>query len=241
MTLKAIVVDDEPLARSRLKRLLINENLQIVGEGENGAQAVELVRELPVDILFIDINMPIKDGIQAVLEISDAHARPPAVVFCTAYDEYAIQAFKTNATAYLLKPVTAPDLRAAIAKAQSVNRVQVNTIADQSTDTGFIVLKNGATTEKTPVSAFVSFRSANKNVYGKFLGGSEIVVDFTLKELEALFSAELVRAHRSVLINRTHVVKLIKDQQNQTVVVASDQSEFSVSRRHLSEVKKCFK
>ena len=117
MTIKAVAIDDEPLARARLVRLLTMQGVDVIAQGENGQQAIDLVFENDdVDILFIDINMPIKTGLQAVNDICSTHLDPPAIVFCTAYDEYALDAFKTNAVAYLLKPIQAEDIANAIDK-----------------------------------------------------------------------------------------------------------------------------
>ena len=131
MTIRAIVTDDEPLARARLTRILSMHGVDVVAQGENGQQAIELVFEHDIDILFIDISMPIKTGLQAVIEIYEKHQDPPAVVFCTAYDEYALDAFNTNAVAYLLKPIQADDIVTAIEKASNVNKLQRTSLFQQ--------------------------------------------------------------------------------------------------------------
>ena len=90
MNVTAIVVDDEPLARARLKRLLTMQDVNVLAEGQNGQEAVDLVLQHDVDMLFIDINMPIKTGIEAVNEIAEKVTDLPAIVFCTAYDEHCL-------------------------------------------------------------------------------------------------------------------------------------------------------
>jgi len=241
----AIVIDDEPLARSRLRRLLEKEGVEVVAEADNGQAAVDIVGDVPADILFIDIHMPIMNGLQAVSVINQSYQHPPAIVFCTAYEEYAVQAFKTNAVAYLLKPVSSEDLRESIAGASKVNRVQLASVATAA-HAEIIVLEPtisvhiGGTLEKLSIKSFSSFRSMDKNVFGQMRDGTEIMVNYTLKELEHIFTDQVVRVHRSALVNKLLVQKLVRGKSGVASVVLTDDSEFPVSRRHLSEVKQCF-
>jgi two-component system response regulator AlgR len=106
--LKILLVDDEPLARDRLRTLLADIAIQlaseVVGEAGNGLEALEFLREHPVDVVLADIRMPGMDGIELAGHLG-AFEQPPAVIFTTAYDNYAVQAFDLNAVDYLLKPV----------------------------------------------------------------------------------------------------------------------------------------
>src|SRR5688572_30922719 len=102
--LRAMIVDDEPLARRRLRSLLAGESdVEIIGEYGNGRDAVAAIRELKPDLVFLDIQMPELDGFGVVREVGVSEM--PAVVFVTAYDEYALKAFDVHAFDYLLKPV----------------------------------------------------------------------------------------------------------------------------------------
>ncbi|WP_319560924.1 LytTR family DNA-binding domain-containing protein [Marispirochaeta sp.] len=104
--MRVLIVDDEPLAREEMRFLLEEAGgMDIVGEGENGFAAVELARDLKPDLLFLDIQMPGKSGIEAAREICKQQS-PPVIIFQTAYDEFAIQAFEVNALDYLVKPVS---------------------------------------------------------------------------------------------------------------------------------------
>lgn len=237
---RAIVVDDEPLARSRLRRLLAAEGVSVVAEGENGVEALALVGARPSDILFIDIQMPVMDGLTAVSKINKNHEHPPAIVFCTAYEEFAVQAFRTNAVAYLLKPIGSDELRESIAGARKVNRVQLAAVASAVEVGATISAHIGGTLEKLSIEAFTSFRSLNKNVFGQIADGGEIMINYTLKELENIFADEVVRVHRSVLVNKSLIQKLVRGDSGVAIVVLADESQFPVSRRHLTEVKKCF-
>ena len=116
MPLRALIVDDEPLARRRLARLLKDEpGVRVVGEASDGESAVAALGRLRPDLLLLDVRLPGMDGL-AVLDALGA-ARRPAVVFVTAYDQYAVDAFEREAVDYVLKPVDGLRLRAAVARA----------------------------------------------------------------------------------------------------------------------------
>jgi DNA-binding LytR/AlgR family response regulator len=114
MTLRVLLVDDEQPARDRLRQLLAGvEDIEIVGEAEDGVQAIERVTELTPDLVLLDIQMPGCSG----LEVAASLARPrPAIIFCTAFDQYAVDAFELQAVDYLLKPVNRTRLQAALAR-----------------------------------------------------------------------------------------------------------------------------
>jgi two-component system, LytTR family, response regulator len=119
VTLRAIVVDDEPIARKRLRALLANEpRVQIVAECEDGSGALDAVRRLQPDLMFLDVQMPGLDGFD-VVELLGPDACP-AVIFVTAYDKYAMRAFDANAADYLLKPFARGRLQTAIARAAAL-------------------------------------------------------------------------------------------------------------------------
>ncbi|MBX2849674.1 MAG: LytTR family DNA-binding domain-containing protein [Acidiferrobacterales bacterium] len=245
MNIKAIVVDDEPLARQRLSRLLSELGVDVVAQGKNGNEALLLSNQHQAEIVFLDINMPILNGIDAAKEIVRDQTQPPAIVFCTAYDEYALDAFDASAAAYLLKPVNQTDLKAAIEKAQSVSKVQIETLLNQQLDGQStlqrLAIKNGSQTENIPASEFVYFLTIEKNVYAKRIDMPEMLVAYTLKEIEKLLEGVMVRIHRNCLVNPEYLQKLIRDGSNTAKVsLLNTDKEFDVSRRHLKRVKECF-
>jgi len=241
MKLRAVVVDDEPLARSRLTRLLEQLGVNVIAEGRDGVEAIELVRRNDVNILFIDIQMPNKNGLIAVRELSDLVDKIPAIVFCTAHDEYALEAFRTSAIAYLLKPVVASDIQAAIIKAKRVTAAQLLSLRVAEKNVSTLTIHHQGITQKAPLDGFSYFYSVNKNVYARLMTGEEIYIDQTLKSLEQSFPNELIRVHRSTLVNREHVFKLVKNEAGAVhLELTSGGNKLTVSRRHLSEVKKCF-
>src|SRR5215510_11648153 len=105
MKLRVLIVDDEPPARERLRSLLEEiGNLDIAGEATNGAEALKLAVDLAPDVVLLDVRMPGLDGIEAARQMNSL-LEPPAVIFTTAYDEYAVNAFDAHAVGYLLKPI----------------------------------------------------------------------------------------------------------------------------------------
>jgi len=239
VAIQAIIVDDEPLARSRLKRLLVEQGVEVPLMGNDGQEAIELVAKTQADILFIDINMPIKNGLQAAQEISQMD-KPPAIVFCTAYDEYAIDAFKTNAIAYLLKPVRADDIHDALHKAASLSRLQINQLLVRNEALKTVAVHYQGALQNIPAKQFAYFRSEAKNVFATLINGDEILIDKTLKQLESDLEEEFIRVHRATLINRAQALKLVNQNGQVCVALRSIEVKLPISRRHLAKVKQCF-
>ena len=122
MKIRALIIDDEPLARDKVKRFLRDEeDIEIVGECGNGKEAVSAIKKLSPDLVFLDIQMPEMNGFQVLQAVGAVYM--PAVIFATAYDQYAIQAFDVHALDYLLKPFNRERFRRAIERV----REQINT------------------------------------------------------------------------------------------------------------------
>jgi two-component system LytT family response regulator/two-component system response regulator LytT len=121
MTLTALIVDDEQPARDELAFLLEDiPEVEVVGQGKNGLEAVSLIRDLEPQLVFLDVQMPGLDGFGVIKKVLDRNLRLPCFVFVTAYDQYAVQAFEVNALDYLLKPIAKPRLEKAIAKVRRI-------------------------------------------------------------------------------------------------------------------------
>jgi len=239
--MKAIVVDDEPLARMRMNRILSELGIVVIAQGENGQEAIELVTNNVVDVLFIDINMSLKSGLSAVVELEETLEELPIIIFCTAYEEHAIDAFKTGAVDYLLKPIQKADIERAIKKASKLTRVQLEIVRESQQSKNELTVHIHGLMKKVSIDNFIYFRSSDKNVFACNVSGEEILVEHTLKKLENEFAHNLIRIHRSTLINRRFLDSLSKDQHGvYTVQLKHGGTVLGVSRRHLPEVKKCF-
>ncbi len=118
MSLSAIIVDDEQLARDELAYLLRDLDVDVVAQGKNGVEAVNLVKELAPDLVFLDVQMPGLDGFGAIKKLLDKKVPLPQIVFATAYDQYAVKAFEVNAVDYLLKPFDKKRVAKAVEKAR---------------------------------------------------------------------------------------------------------------------------
>jgi two-component system response regulator AlgR len=133
--MRILVCDDEALARERLVRLLRDvPDCEVVGEAENGREALTKVEALDPDLILLDIRMPIMDGI-ACAEALARLDNPPAVIFITAFDEHALAAFQVEAVGYLLKPVRREQLNEALARAARLNRAQLQQIKEKVSST----------------------------------------------------------------------------------------------------------
>ena len=246
---KVLVVDDEPLARARLMRLLERvADTNVVGEASDGVQAVEKAKSLRPDVILMDIQMPHRTGLDAATLIMGQHNPAPAIIFCTAYDQFALDAIKSSVAAYLMKPVAFDELQNAFAKLTRITKPQIEELRARimSAPKTFkqessVVSRLKGGLLKTPISDILFFRSADKLVYAMTRGGKEIIVDVVLKELVKQFPGELVRVHRNSIANIGQVESLYKDESGKDRVKLRDTNEtLEVSRRQLTEVKKAF-
>lgn len=130
MSLRALIVDDEPLARERLKLLLTDEpDILVAGEARDGLEAIASLRANPIDLLFLDIQMPGMTGLEVAIEVGAQHL--PPTIFITAYQEYAVEAFRLAAVDYLTKPIERPRLKLALDRIRG-NRAAFSALAMQA-------------------------------------------------------------------------------------------------------------
>ena len=244
--MRVLVCDDEPLARDRLRRMLEKIPATVcVGESENGEELLEQIPDLNPDVILLDIRMPGMDGLQAASRLSESDS-PPAIVFCTAYDEHAIQAFKVNAVDYLQKPVRQEDLEVALQKSSRVNKAQMAAVrkelgGDDVVDEGgireYISARNRRGIELIPVADVRYFLADQKYVTVRHSQG-ETLLDETLKDLETEFESRFVRVHRNALVALDYVEGLEhKGSQYQLRLQGVDE-RLTVSRRHAAAIKK---
>lgn len=249
--MKILVVDDEVLARERLLRLVgkLRPDARCWQAG-SGEQALELVEIHDPDLMLLDIRMPGMDGIELAARL-DALEQPPAVIFCTAYDEYALQALQHQAVAYLLKPVRESELQRALAGAGRVNRVQLASLAGavggippqgdagdgSSGPRARLVSQTHRGVATMPVAQVRCLLAEQKYVTA-YSPEAELVIPDTLKELEREFGDRFLRVHRNALVALDHVVRLERTEDGGWCVVLDSVAQRPlVSRRHLAQVK----
>ena len=244
--MKVLIVDDEPLARNRLVRLVTQQSgFEVIAEAGNGQQAIEACQQHSPDVVLMDIRMPVMDGLQAARQIAEAE-QPPAVIFCTAYNDYALQAFEAQAVDYLLKPVNRDKLGEALAKASRLNRVQLQALKEQEGSAvpeqrNHISAKTSRGIELVPLESVRYFLADHKYVTVFYLQEGqlrEVLIDEPLKELEVELSESFTRIHRNALVSIHHIQGLEKTAQATLIKLDGVKHGPQVSRRHLPELRK---
>lgn len=243
--MEILIVDDEPLARQRLARMIEKlEEHHLVGEAEDAESALIAIEEHDPDVVLLDVRMPGKDGLALAHEISALEC-PPAIIFCTAFDQYALDAFGTSAVGYLLKPIKAEQLQDALTKAQKLNKVQLarvqpSTAEGKATRT-HISAKTRRGIELIPLDDVRYFVADHKYVT-VFHRNGEHLLDETLKELEEEFAPRFIRIHRNALVSVKHIEAIERATQGQHQVRLADTDQRPIiSRRHVSSVKELLK
>ncbi|MCP5181456.1 MAG: response regulator transcription factor [Pseudomonadales bacterium] len=241
--MRVLIVDDEALARDRLRRLLdAIGGYECVGEAGNGRDAVELVGTLRPDLVLLDIRMPGMDGLEAAAHLTRLE-EPPAVVFCTAYEEHAIQAFDLQAVGYLLKPVRRDRLEATLTNTRRVNRAQIQALGqlEEAARRTHLSARTHRGLELVPVDEIRYLRADSKYVTVRH-GGGEVLVDEALRDLEVEFSDVFVRVHRNALAAHRYIVAVEKSSDGQHHMRLRDVEEtLDISRRHLPGVRRLVK
>lgn len=236
-----LIADDEPLARQRLARLVqqLDGYRLLDAQAENGIQAVELSQSLQPDVILLDIQMPGMSG----LEVASALERlphPPAIIFCTAHDEFALSAFEVSAAGYLVKPVQLEALQQALQRAarpSPLQRAALQQEPEQSQGRSHISARTHKGLECIALTDILFFRAEHKYVTVRHHNG-ETLIDEPLKALEQEFGEQLVRIHRSLLVNRDVIERLERNDNGQYLLVLKDCDEqLPVSRRHAPAVR----
>jgi two-component system LytT family response regulator len=233
MTLRVVVVDDEDLPRQRIVDLVRRTpDLELVGEADDGATALDRIAELRPDLVFLDIQLPELDGFELVASLGKS--RLPAIVFVTAYDEYAVRAFEVDAIDYLLKPVRPERFTDAVERVRaralgardtasvdaSIRSLASRTVADRGYPTRFVA-RRGAKHYFVRV-ADVDWIDADGNYARLHTGSRSHLIRETMKSIESrLDPARFVRIHRSAIV----AVDAIE------TIEARDQGEYLVTVR----------
>jgi DNA-binding LytR/AlgR family response regulator len=214
--MRILIVDDEAPARERLKRLLANiEGVELIGEAEDGPQAVELIEREQPDLVLLDIQMPGLDGFGVI----EALEKSPPVVFVTAYDEYAIRAFEINALDYLLKPISHERLEKAIHRAYEAQAEEqdltsrlaplLESLSSQGHYLTRLAVHDGNRIRVLDADAVDWIGVGNERTF-VHAGSEAYLIRRTLADLEMrLDPAHFFRAHRSAIVNLDRVKEIV--------------------------------
>ena len=241
MKLKILVVDDEALARSRLRTLLgdcTDPQAVVAAEAGNAVQALAALRHGHVDAVLLDVRMPGMDGV-ALARAVTALETPPAVIFVTAHSEHAVQAFEVAATDYLTKPVRLERLQQALQKVARVLQSRQAARPDEPEET--LIIQDRGRTERVPLSEVLYLKAELKYITVRTASRSYIL-DGSLSELEDRYPVQFIRIHRNALIARRAVRALEKhfdpeEGEGWAVRLNGIDELLAVSRRQLSAVR----
>jgi len=246
--MKVLIVDDEQPARDRLRQILADEDgYDVVGEAANGIEALDVAGRVSPDIVLLDIRMPGMDGIETAHHLNSMDT-PPAVVFTTAYDEYAIDAFEARAIGYVLKPVRRSRLTGALEQATRLVGPALSAAAAEANldmQRRHVCAHAHGELKLIPVDEITSLMADQKYVSVDHDNGHDLIDD-SLKSLEAEFGDRFVRIHRGALIAVARIDRIERNAEGKSRVVLRDHSqvddkELIISRRHVAEVKRRLK
>ena len=237
-----LICDDEPLAVERLSRLVTQLGHQVVAKASHGRQAIDLAQSLEPDVILLDIQMPEMDGLACAKLLRELDPMP-AIIFCTAYDHHALDAFKSNAEGYLLKPVMQQELQQVLDHLTKLTQAQLSTIKQKENMDEIkisrhqIAAKTYRGVELVPVENIYYFLADQKYVTVRHKNGS-VLIDETLKDLEHEFGDRFIRIHRNALVSVSFLDGLEVVSSGQYQVRCRDLDErLAVSRRHLPNLR----
>jgi two-component system, LytTR family, response regulator len=247
--IRVLLVDDEPLANAGLRTLLAaHPDIEVIGEARGGREAIGAIRSLNPNLVFLDVQMPVVNGFDVLREVG--YETIPAVVFITAYDEFAVRAFDVRALDYLVKPVAADRLRAALRHAREVlARARDGALAEQVRDlveqhlnpppaafASRLVIRVGRRQVLLTVSE-VDWIEADDYCSIVHAHGARHVVRETLASLATrLDPSTFARVHRSAIVNMARVHELKRHRLGRVSLVMADGFEIPVSRARRAEL-----
>ena len=239
--LKVLIVDDEPPARERLRALLAElGEAEVIGEAATAAEALSHTHDLAPDVVLLDVRMPGMSGLEAARHLNVLD-EPPAVIFTTAYDQYAVEAFEAHAVGYLLKPVRKEQLAAALARAGRLTRAQLQRLAAAGSRRSHIAARRRDGLRLIPVEEVQYFLADQKYTTVRHLGGEDLIED-SLRLLESEFGAVFVRIHRNALIGVKYLERIERSAEGQYFVrLRGCEAPLQVSRRMAGELRERFR
>lgn len=258
MPINTIIVDDEKPAREELAYLLKGfPEINVIGQGRNGVDAVNLIKEHSPDLVFLDVQMPGLDGFGVLKKLVERKMRVPHVVFATAYDHYAVQAFDVNAVDYVLKPFDKARISKAIQRARK--EIEAQTSPTERLEQLVSQLGSSKQSSTQPVKVLVKSQQrlllvdAEDVIWASIDGGMITVMAkevegvsnyHTLEEMSAALDSEVFwRPHRSFLVNIHHIKEVVPWFKASYMLKMSDkkQTEIPVSRGQIKRMRELFK
>lgn len=258
MPINTIIVDDEKPAREELAYLLKGfPEINVIGQGRNGVDAVNLIKEHSPDLVFLDVQMPGLDGFGVLKKLVERKMRVPHVVFATAYDHYAVQAFDVNAVDYVLKPFDKARISKAIQRARK--EIEAQTSPTERLEQLVSQLGSSKQSSTQPVKVLVKSQQrlllvdAEDVIWASIEGGMITVMAkevegvsnyHTLEEMSAALDSEVFwRPHRSFLVNIHHIKEVVPWFKASYMLKMSDkkQTEIPVSRGQIKRMRELFK
>ena len=244
MTLRALLVDDEPLARQRLRALLKNEpRVDVVGECEDGYAALDAIRHLGPDLIFLDVQMPGLDGFDVIDLLEPAEC--PSVIFVTAYDKYAVRAFEVSAADYLLKPFEPHRLGSAISRAVALaarddRGAHLHALVENvraSRPLQHFLVRTAGRAYTVRAEDVESIEAADHYVELRTATGTHLLRDSLSSIERRLDSTTFVRIHRSTVVNVTSVRELRARPHGEATVVLASGRRAGCSRTYAAALK----
>jgi two-component system LytT family response regulator len=246
MKLKTVIADDEPLARERLRFLLSSDDeIEIAGECRNGREVVTALREKRIDVLFLDIQMPGRDGFEVIEQIGSAHM--PVTVFVTAHNEHALKAFDVQALDYLTKPVEPERLQAALVRVKERIASSAALLTQEQLKSVLESLRSGGTASRKEYPKRLLVPNGAKDFFVNVndiewieaadyycclhVGTKSLMLRETIKQLaDTLDPGKFVRIHRSVIVNVDQVREIFREGRSEGSVVLTNGQRLKMSR-----------
>jgi two-component system, LytTR family, response regulator len=234
--IRALIIDDEEPSRLQIHKLLSIHSgaIQIIGDASCGSEAIEIINVQQPDLIFLDIHLMDMTGFDVLSKIT---VKSPYIIFTTAYDNYALQAFEVLSIEYLLKPIEASRFNSAIEKLKqmlerkvmtNVDLQQLQTIYDQSRlkkQEYSLAVKQGNNITLIDFQQISFLQAEDKYVAVNHLNGKKYLNDHTLTHLENQLPEYFLRVHRSVIVNIKHIKQIHKDFKSRYVIIMNDQQE----------------
>lgn len=244
---RTLIADDEQPARDRLKKLLAEhaDKVELIGEAQNGLECLEMIDRLKPDLVFLDIQMPGMNGFEVLQQTTHS----PIVIFCTAYDEFALQAFQTNSIDYIVKPVKAERIQKSIEKLDTLKQYSdkqellriIESYISQTPkkEITSIPVKLGDRMLFVRIEEVSYFSAEEKYVNIITKDGKTYLCDFPLKSLEEKLGETFIRIHRSLLVNVSRIREINKHFSSRYVVKMDDsnQSKLISGRAYCEQVR----